>query len=195
MRSFGVLLVLTVLGCGNVTGDPPADGGTGGAGGIATSGTGGQSTAGTGGAVATGGVGGHAGAAGTGGRVAGSGGTAGSCGGADLTADPNNCGACGNICPPAEQSKPNDSQQLCYKGGCYIPTGNVCTSSPQCLSTYCVKERQGDVLQCQPKPCSVSSDCPSATPNCDDPLMNYARCQPSQYPDGGSALPCICSVN
>lgn len=184
------LVAALAIGCGTVTTESPADGGTGGAAGKSGEATGGAAAPGTGGtagALGTGGQG-QAGAMGTGGA-------AGVCGGADLTSDPNNCGACGRVCPLAEQSKPNDSQQLCYQGGCFIPSGDVCTSNAECITTDCAAQRLGGgPSQCQPKPCSASSDCPGVMPHCDDPLTNWARCQPSNYPDGGIANPCICSV-
>lgn len=176
------LLAVVLAGCGSVTAaDPPVDGGSGGS--AATGGAPGTGGTGTGGVAPTG-SGGH----GTAGAL-GTGGSSGACGGADLQTDPNNCGVCGNICPPAEQNKPNDSQQTCYQGNCYVPSGDVCMTNAECITGYC-QHNQGTTNPglCNPPSCTVGSACPSALPNCDDPSNGYARCTTA------SANGCLCSA-
>jgi hypothetical protein len=128
---------------------------------------------------------GLAGALGAGGS-GGAGGSAGACGGANLMTDPNNCGLCGMICPPAEMNKPNDSQQTCYKGQCYVPSADVCTTDAECITGYC--QHEGGSAFCNPKPCSVGGvACPAVTPNCDDPSNGYAHCT-------SASTACVCST-
>lgn len=126
MRFLAIAVLAMAIGCGSVTADPPADGGTGGAAGKVGVETG------TGGAVGAGG-GGQAGAGGIGGLAMGTGGagafaTGGQggfiqdprCVGAniqycpgvactDLTMDTANCGSCGNACAGG---------QICWHGYC-----------------------------------------------------------------------------
>lgn len=162
MRPFCMLLVLAVLGCGSVTADPPADGGTGGSGGkvgveatggsagaVTASGSGGSGPAGNSGAggagLAAGGTPGTAGAQqqGSGGITGGGAGACGStsalCHGScvDVTTTAN-CGSCGNGC---------DAGQTCTNGVCrsssaapsceslgWAPTGCVACASPASTS-------------------------------------------------------------
>lgn len=152
---------LAIVGCGSVTADPHADGGTGGGGGkvgletgAAGSGGGASSTGGaagmeTGGSgPATGGGGGTIviGTGGGGGTIVittGTGGDIGTggsapCGGANLQSDSANCGTCGHACAAG---------QTCATGTCHgygdcqgrtdvscllEPSGDICTPGSPC---------------------------------------------------------------
>jgi hypothetical protein len=142
---------------GTIDTDAATKGGTGGVGGIA--GSGGGATGGTGG---IGGVGGVAGSAGTGGSTAGeicscngstacpsfSGSACCNSGCQNLMGDPQNCGACGRVCPPSFVCTLGEcSCNASNPASCNNGTPGICNATRQCVcgSTTCLVGQR-----CQP---------------------------------------------
>jgi len=153
MKTTGLILVLLVAGCGEVTAMLDVDGGDAG-------GTGGASagSAGTSGAAGEDGSAGATGAAGTTG-VAGSGGSAAGGGGSGVV-----CQAPG--------------QMMCSTGVCFDTRtdsancgacGNACPANAACADSKCVCTTPGQILCGTPPPVSIA-------PHCIDPKTDERYC-------------------